>query len=400
MNKLETSIIGTLIMPLTTIVSCANGNTNINVITSTYYNVYDNLISLGIIPNYSQIANKDNNWKVFKYIEKYTDLSKTKFTQISTAVTQPNLNLLAKLNTDTLVLNEWDRVNEEKYLERNIAAKNIAYTSMGDSEAGRDKKYFKKWGLEFKHGFANWSNALKMLAVDLDKRYQQLNLKFSNYLNIANEIEKQNEERIKFIKGQISIKSEFKDSIGNMKSIGIVSGLSGSAGIALPPEEENRISKIFSPFIYPQLYSPDFGLGFEFVDLSNQSEATTYKEPSATIKSIDMGKFKEIYKNKFDYLLFMKSPYQNYDDANKIASQLKYLLRDSSNNRNIQVIEYVDWYPTTWGAIGNYHLLSNIINVLNKFEPNTKIEDINNSYSWPFKKEELIVSPLKLPNII
>lgn len=400
-NKLSLNIVYVLFSSsLLTLTSCANVNYNNSIITSTYYNVYDNLISLGIIPNNSHIVNIEKKWNIFPYMEKYTDTFKTKFSQISTSTTQPNLNLLSRLNTDTLVLNEWDKINENKYLDRNIAAKNIAYTSMGDTEEGRDKKQFSNWGFNFKYGFSSWSNALKLLANDLDKRYLQLNHNYNKYIDIAIDIEKRNKKRLDFLRKQVNEISDFKNN-NKMKSIGIISGLSGNSGISLPPEEESKISKVFSPFLYPQLYSPDFGLGFDFVDLNNKPESKNYVEPSATIKSIDNGVFKENYKEKFDYILFMKSPFQTMEEAMGIANNFKYLLKNSSKvfKNKIQVIEYEDWYPTTWGAIGNFYLVSKIIDILNKLEPNANLNDETPTWDlngWPFKKEELIMNPKRL----
>lgn len=430
-------------------------------ITSTYYNSYDMLISLGIIPNASTYARSswyDNKpLNVFPYMDKLVKEGSLDLKQNSTDYTQfgtysdttsgPDLQALASVESDTVVINEWARPNEPQYKYSNVTQA-VAYTSMADSinakytyvdnELGTDWTKATPWN-HYREGLFSYRKALLMLAKDLDNRYAVENKKlqgsdvtYKTYEDRANDIINSDKNVINDLKTSFQ-NSELKD-----KTIGIIAGQTGSGAWAYT----DKVQAIYDPFIYPEIYGPDgIGMGVSFPTLDDEkTSAVKFADNGgslASIKSADAATLAEAYKGKFDKIIFVRSPGIDEDKLNaqleKIRTYLKTTpskltvnlsddekLNDNSSTPNsttstyedkdgkkttstndVVVVNWQDWYPTTWGAYGKTHLFDQIKQSFNMLMSNTttskatSLISYDTSKSWKTYKPSELVKPHK-----
>lgn len=407
-------------------------------IASTFYNSFDMLVTLGISPDIQSKTslteeNSKNRLNYVPYMEKYIEPSKINFTLAKFNYSEPIILEMSKLEIDTLVLNEWDRVNEKKYLEGGKAARYIAYTSMADSinsKYNNDNIYYKSskykhdmsvnsWHT-YKEGTFSYISALKMLATDLDKRYVS-NDALGNklYLDRANEVEKHYVDRVNALRKIIQDHPLFKG-----KNIGILSG-QNSGGGGSESLEGNKIKYIYDPFIYPYIYGgEDIGMGFDFPKPDTAiATQVTWADDGGSLATIGTGTgsgdISTYFQNKFDFIIYMASPYEikNVESLTEKMTSLnitKFLKNNTNepsnkltNSDRVVAVDYLDWYPSTWGPLGTEHVMNQFVGILNWFvdkantyqetgSPFTKItEDINIKVLKTFSKESLIQKPRK-----
>lgn len=433
-------VASSMIFPTVALTSCGYWNTNH--IISTFYNAYDMLTALGITPYGQTMASSARGLNYYPYMNNYVDSSKTQFGTFTSSTSEPNMKALASMEIDTLVTNEWDRTNEQTYKKSGFI-QHIAYTSMADSAAA---KYAEtktagmfEWN-DYKEGLFSYRNAFMMLAKDLDKWFLpntnviegQTN-SFASYEERVNNIISADKEVIK------DLRSQYQSSVLKDKYIGVFAGQSGS-GSATPIEQ---IKSIYDPFIYPEMYGPetqDIGMGVKFPKPNIQSGTDAIKFADeggslASIQAIDSGTLKNAFQYKFDKIIFVKSPDSLYEGTNITVdsqlNQLKDFLKTNNPNTNngattlnttnitidpnnkhktnvkdIVVVEYDDWYPTTWGVIGKRHVvreMAKMFNLLienensntNKLSSSSSLINFPENKTWKQYRIDQLVSPDK-----
>lgn len=421
--------------------SCASTlNDNRINITSAFYNSFDMLTTLGVIPQTQSIANKGLKLNYFPYMKEHIQEDKTKFEIFGTATSEANLLLLNSFKTHTLVLNEWDRTNEEKYLKDGIAAKNIAYTSMADSVDSKyssKNKYYQKPGYKFDYkydtstsnyfswhnyneGTFSWLSALRMLARDLDKKFfvspKIIEEKtISTFEDRVDYIEQKFVNNINDLRQQI----QSEDSIFKGKNIGIFSGQIDGQGNYLPVDKDkNPLKHIQDPFMFSWIYGKeDIGMGFEFPKpKEGANNGITWADTGGTLAAIsatDNAKLLENFKNKFDFIIYIASPNEkNLEiDINKVKKDyidfkideyFKNTLKTEDKKNRFVPVNWLDWYPTAWSPIGVNNSLNQFISILNYFiklnSNKTEVKFIEQKAEniWkPYAKEQLEYAILK-----
>ncbi len=416
-------------MPAVALTSCST-SWNTNHIISTFYNAYDMLTALGITPYGQTMANSALKLNYWPYMNSYVDGSKTKFGTFTSSTSEPNLKALASMKIDTLVTNEWDRTNEPTYKKTGFI-NFIAYTSMADSAAAKYSETAPpgtfEWN-DYKEGLFSYRNAFTMLAKDLDKRFlpntniiEGQQSAFNSYEERANNIINADKEVMK------ELRAQFQASILKDKYIGIFAGQGGSGSIT--PVES--ITAIQDPFIYPEMYGPetsDIGMGAKFPKPNTISETDAIKFADnggslAAIKAKDAGTLKNAFGSKFDKIIFIKSPDQLYNDTITLNGQLNQLKdylkttptettitqdqtnKNKTNVKDIVIVEYEDWYPTTWGVLGKKHVVKEMLKVFNLFLENennttTKNATTTTTFTYPDNKSwnQYKVDQLQSPN--
>lgn len=417
------------IIPITTLTSCSLNNNEMistNYITSAFYNAYDMLTALGIAPKTQAYANSGLGKKVWDYMKPYVDENKTKFAVFGQGSSTPNLIQLKSFKTYTLILNEWAKPDENKYIgPNNSGAKHVAYTSMGDSinskynaetSTGKDSNI--DWH-DYSEGLFSYRGATEMLANDLDKYFYPNPSKvddmvFSSYSERANFIFRKDIERINAIRNQVQ-SSSLKG-----KTIGIFSGQNGGGSYVAT----EKLTAIYEPFLYPQLYGPEnIGFGLKFPKpIDNVSNPLKWADPGnlASVVAKDPAILKESFKNKFDYIIYVASPGLEEQDIQKQFNDFSIsdfftqsTIKDGTNtnlsyenvkNKRFVSVRYEDWYPTAWGPIGVSHLVTEMVKVLNIFLQNSisgdtskmQLQQINDNVGkWNFYNTNDLINPNK-----
>lgn len=411
-----------IIIPTTTLISCSSYDTNY--ITSAFYNSYDMLTALGIAPKTQAYANSGLKKKYWNYMAPYINEEKTQFAIFGQSSSTPNLAQLRSFKTYTLILNEWARVDEDKYVgSKNSGAQHVAYTSMGDS---KESKYLKETSTgqdanidwhNYNEGLFSYRAATQMLARDLDKYFYNNESfvdgqVFKSYSDRANFIFQKDIERIN------SIRTQVQSSSLKGKSIGIFSGQDGGGGTYV---EAQNLTAIYEPFLFPQLYGPEkIGFGLKFPKPIDTTGSTLkWADPGnlASVTAKDSAIFKEAFKNKFDYIIYVASPGLIKENNNKIKEQFeKFQINEFFKTENINVtnntyeevnnkkfvaVDYEDWYPTAWGPIGVSKLVGEMVKVLNIFlknSTNSKMqttEITDNVGKWNFYNKNDLINPNK-----
>lgn len=413
-------------------------------ITSTFYNSYDMLISLGIIPNASTYASSSYyNGKplnVYSYMDKLVKEGDLDLTQDSTQYTTfgtysdstsgPNLQALASVESDTVVINEWARPDEPQYKYSNVTQA-VAYTSMADSinakytyvenELGTDWASATPWN-HYREGMFSYRKALLMLAKDLDKRYAVENetlqgnaVTYKTYEDRANDIIAKDQKAIK------QMREEFKASSLSGQKIGIIAGQTGSGSWAYA----EKVQAIYDPFIFPEIYGPEgIGMGVTFPTIEDAKMNTVKFADNggslASIKAADAATLAEAYAGQFDKIIFVRSP---GIDEEKLNAQLKqvqgYLNPNSSSagttlalatgetlddtkntpnkttSDNVVVVSHQYWYPTTWSCFGKTYLLDQVKQAFNMLMGSTATKKIS-SYDMDQHIKETYYKPSEL----
>lgn len=413
-------ILSSIALPTVTLTSCST-SWNTNHIISTFYNSYDMLTAFGIIPYGQTLANSARKLNYYPYMNQYVDDTKTKFGTFTSSTSEPNLKSLVEMEIDTLVTNEWDRSNEPTYKKSGFIS-HIAYTSMADSE---NAKYSEtkgpnifEWN-EYREGLFSYRNAFTMLAKDLDKRFlpnpnvlDGQTAPFNSYEERANNIISIDKQIMK------ELRTQFQGSSLKDKYIGIFSGQSG-LGSAVPVKD---LIAIYDPFIYPEMYGPeinDIGMGAKFPKPdTNNTNAIKFADNGGSLASVkveDAGTLKNAFKQKFDKIIFVKSPNELYTSEITLSGQLNQLKDflkttpteanitqdqtdpNKTNVSDIVIVEYDDWYPATWGVIGKRHVVKQMLNSFNLLiENETNGNNTATKFSYPddktwqtYKKDQL-----------
>lgn len=335
---------------------------------TTYDNALDMSLALGIAPDYDTTSS-GGKVNYANYLKDYTNDEITKYRNISIFDGQEiNRKDISNIDVNTIVLNEWMKADEHKF--DNIV-NNIAWTSMGDSN---ETTYFddqiKTEGAWVFTESVNVSAAFSMLAKDIDNIYKT----GSYFTKKASSIIDSQDNRIK------KLQSKYMQQNKN-KTIGIVKI---SAANATDIESSVRL---FSPSVYPFIYSQKIGrgLGFSFpapVDSSFENK-THYR--SSEIAADSGSELIRQFTNKFDYLIFAKSDTSNvtFDDIKK--SNLKNLLKSPNKElteANSRFGTYGDWYTNAWGIIG-------VRDILNKFADWFKYTEESSDIWTPTKPSDL-----------
>ncbi len=140
MKKIKWGIFSILLIPVAAsavaipILVSDSKSTSLNYfnVFTTYDNAQDNMIALGYSPDYDNVSSGINH---ASYLDPYANDEITKYEDIRIMDGEEvNRKEIDRLQVDTIVLNEWERADEGKF--KGIV-NNIAYTSMGDSDATR-----------------------------------------------------------------------------------------------------------------------------------------------------------------------------------------------------------------------------------------------------------------------
>lgn len=426
-NKLMTKLFvasAAVALPAVTLTGCSGESIKGSNLTSAYYNDYDMLTSLGITPNASNIANTALNYNVYPYISEIDNDKETTFGSYRASTDEYNLLGLTKVNTETLVLNEWAKASESKYLQTGVI-KNVVYTSMADSI---DAKYTYTDDLqksdtpwhEYREGLFSYRKAFLMLANGLDEIYSYSNntlqgkkVTYSSYVERANDIIAKDKMQIQ------QLRDTYKSSSLKDLNIGIIAGQEGKGGYATV----DTIQAIYDPFIYPEIYGPEgIGMGVNFPTPNTANKVVKFADEGSSLASItseDSAGLMQAFQNKFDKIIFVRSPDINESKVNEQLKQLGSYLKTEDNsiqladgekitndvttpnkttNANVVVVNYNDWCPTTWGVYGKTHLLKNFIECLNMFSSTSETKftyNTSDEYSWKQYKPTELVKPVK-----
>lgn len=402
------------------------------------------LTALGVTPNASNKARAALNYDVYPYIEKYVDKDSITFGTFTESSGSPIPQSLSDVETNSIVLSEWAKAKEDEYKYSNVVT-NVMYTSMADTtnarylytdtskdspnniEMGTDASVATPWHKYVNGGLWSYRKGLMMLAQDLDKYYNldnvslqgNTNLGYSTYQERANYIIENDIATIKDLKQQYS---QVSSLIGN---IGFFSGQTDST---YQSAASNKITQIFDPFVYPELYSPIDGIGmgasFPTPNTTSGTNIIKWADDGGSLFAVraqDPSTLVEAFQNKFNKIVFVKSPkiskedlliqinnlkdFLPNDDSNKVAITIdeninidnESLIKTS--NPNIVIINWLDWYPPTWGALGKKIVLQQIVNSINALLENQKkttnklTYDINSGWKTYLPNE--LVKPTK-----
>lgn len=336
---------------------------------STFDNILDNLISLGIAADYHSLSNSGKT-KYASYLTNYVNEEITKFVNIEVKTNQEiDRNAVNQLKVDTVVLNENMKKNEVKF--ENVV-NNIAYSSRGDSEQALYHTPIQDGGYVWETQNST-DNALSILANDLDEIYDQINHSFTKK---TNEIIKQNEKRISYI-------YENNQKVLANKTIGIIYGKTTDAS------KINQEFYFCSPYTYTMLYGENSkGIGMDFpepIDKGFINETHGYKKSSWAIKADGLELISQ-FKNKFDYLVYCAPDISESITQDVVYnSEITQMLKNKDNlNQNFIVTTMGEWYTPAWGTIGKNYVLDNVVDWL-------KLIDLSDEEKWkPTKPHDLI----------
>lgn len=332
---------------------------------STFDNILDNLISLGVAPDY-HTTSFSGAVNYSKYLEGHTNDKITNYTNIVISnKSEVDRQAIFYTRTDTIILNE--NMKTIAYKFDNIV-NNVAYSSRGDSSQARYNVKLNEGGYVW-DSLNSTDNALRIMASYLDKFYTDKNSK-NRFTNLAENIIQKNIERISFIN------KNNKEKLDNV-SIGIIYSQ------ASKPEEINSKFVICTPYVYPMLYAedPTIGIGMEFPTPKDAAYINTTHGYYDTSWRINDDGIKQIeqFKNKFDYLIYCAKDLYNPQIFNQEAlykSNIKEMLKDpNSYNTNLIFSTMGEWYNSAWANIGKNYILDDIVK---RFQ----LKDIDQNLKW------------------
>lgn len=346
-------IFGIFLIPLFSlsfIFAPAKGGNLVNYFT-TYDNALDMSLALGIAPDYDTTSS-DSKVKYSNYLEKYVNNTLTQYKNIGIMDgKEVNRNGISQLETNTIVLNEWMKADAYKF---EGVINDIAYVSMGDSdEAEYHDDVIPTQGIWKYMSSVSSPNAFLMLGKDLDKIYP--NTSIGNFFyNQAKKIIDLQIKRIESIQNQ-----NILSNITHGKTLGFVYTRANASSQIL-----SSSLSVYAPSVYPFLYSKKIGrgLGFEFPAArdSGFENNTHYKKHD--IRADSASNLIEQFKNKFDYLVIMKSDSSNLTYSDAISSDISSLLKKPPIlDQNVKFGTLGDWYTNAWGIIGIYDLLNKFV---------------------------------------
>lgn len=404
--------------------SCSYKNVRNNFVT-TYDNVLDDAIALGIKPNYAT----PGNWTTYtsKYIRELAEKANTKILDwriFPKGEGSLNPREVTKLGIDLLGVNITDS-GKESVIKNYV--NNVAYTGRGDSkeysyvgdkkvisngdktkvvdelggidfyndsgkrvwvkdngfvEAGTDgssrvDKNFQDYGFNYK--LFEWQQnpfaALSKFAKSLDNLSGGKN----NFSKKSEEIEKMQKNRLTELNNNDLIKSNV-----NNKTIAFILGKKASSN----SNDAATNIQIYSPHTYPQFYSRqnDKGLKMNFPAPKEATSVTSgimFNDPDIIAgDNNDMNTFKnasggqkliEQFQGKFDYVVYMAydaGEFQHTKDE-VVKSDLSKLLKTTMSNdqtnkeKHIFYTSYSDMYMSTWGPIGQSLGISKFVEWIN-----------------------------------
>lgn len=386
---------------------------------TTYDNVLDDVIALGIKADYATPGNWTN------YTAKYiSELANKSGTQILDYRIFPkgggslNPKQLSNLNVDLLAANITDSGKESTVKDY---INNIAYSGRGDSKeysyvnddlnGGIDfydtegkrvqikdnqfvdattegaqrydnQSFLEDYGYSFK--LYEWQQnpfaALQLFAKELDNLSSNKN----NFYQKAVEIEELQKTRLTELNNQELVKTHI-----NNKSVAFILGKKATSN----SDDVASNIQLYSPHTYPQFYSKldNKGLKMNFPAPSSVADLSSgmFNDPDIiagdsgsfnTFKNANGGdKLISAFKNKFDYVVYMA-----YDGAENvhtkdevINSSLKDLLKTNTNpSTNIFYTSYSDMYMSTWGPIGQSYGITKFVEWINNtFATSSKITE-------------------------
>lgn len=418
--------VGAIIIPLT-LTSCYSSPEKINFVT-TYDNVLDDAIALGIKPEYAT----PGNWTTYtsKYIK---DIATNAGTKILDWQIYPknggslNPKKLTELGVDVLAANITDSVKENQ-VENYVNS--IAYSGRGDSRefsyigdskaigsmslsdtninnlsddiggidfyddsgkrvwikdnqyvnaltegSSRVEKDFIDYG--FKYKLYEWQQnpfaALNILADSLDNLSGGKN----NFVSKSKAIEDKQKNRLTELNNNEQIKN-----LVNNKTIAFILGKKASKD----SKDTDKNIQLYSPHTYPQFYSKldNKGLKMNFPtpkDVTKLTKSAMFNDPDIiaggdqdtnTFKNASGGaEIISQFTGKFDYVVYMAYDAGEYTHSQEevISSRIKELLKNSSNSsdvsKNIFYTSYSDMYMSTWGPIGQSYGLTKFVEWVN-----------------------------------
>lgn len=389
-----------------------------------YDNSLDASLALGISPDYylSNTYKYGENKAYAPYLDTYLNKSLTKVEDLKIYDGQEtDLKALSKLQPYTMMVNEWERVDEKQY---DGIVPHIAYTSMGDTQdarfnssdsketTGYDKdesmtRFYKKdnnatgpsgsslnsYGT-FDYGVSP-QKALTMAAKDIDSIYNTGGI----FETRAKEINEMTATRIKAITDDEYFKTFLKSKYNN-SSNSVATNISTNETtnnitvgiIAGGSKNDSSTFSLLTPNALPLFYSTLDGRGLKFnfpepATTGLDKNATTYTATFIKAPNNDGETLIKAFTGKFDYLIYystIANSESKLNDSSKteFAKMLKTTTTgqqtqtkdDSSNTNRIYESTYFDIYDPIWGMMGYSHLLDILLEkIIPQFTKNDTI---------------------------
>lgn len=406
MNKLKWikffSFLAAPAIAVPALTSCFSSGSPINHINflANYVNSLDANSLLGVAPHHF-ISNK-SSFEVEKFIENtylkdYFNHDKTKVNKYKIMDGQEvNLKDIARLEPYSILFNEWERVDENKFHD---IIPHIAYTSMGDTENQSrwwqdDKEetfwYTKDESMLKYYQYTDWNNtntyqservklyatvdsgvspqkALLMAAKDLDKIYnlngaltKRANDSVMQFKNRVTAIT--NNEYFKtFVSTTSQTVSDNQNSDTHKNNINV--------GVVLGGASDNSSTwQFLTPNALPLFYSSQQGkgLGFNFPDPKDNTHKFRFSHYNETyIKSTSStDELFEQFKNKFDYLIYVQSDTNTVKNNTPNLEGFDELLKEpkiGDFKKRIYSTTNMKFYDAIWGMIGYEYILNDLV---------------------------------------
>lgn len=328
-----------------------------NVMT-TYYNDTDMFASLGYIPDYASVSSShriysdylkgllgDNNGAETSTIGKVINTGKYQIKAAPRIFDGQRVDKeeLLDNNISTLLLNEWERVDESKFI--NVVPA-LIYTSMGDGFA----RYFDNNEDFVKNGYSKWgfsvTEAFQMFAKGLDRGY------------LGHDFLKKANSELAILKNNISnVASAISTSFANKSIVFLEPTFAGDG---------QTISwQIRTPGIFSEVYSNNnqIGVGLKFPTLADKSQLQM-TDFSITAKNSAVF-FNELHSTS-DYAIVLEN--------NTFSEKQKQAIQSEVNSSEFQGIlkpggtsKIVDrdmWYDSAWAPYGENQLLKELCGLL------------------------------------
>lgn len=385
-------LIGILAMPLVSLVACGQTynyerGTGFDVsyiekgfiddpskhknVMSSYFNATDMLASLGFYPDYASPAGNTIYSDYLKTFLGSNNAIPSNASEVNTGKVTikkaPKImdgevvdrESILKSDTSTILLNEWEKLHEDQFIGIVPA---IIYTSMADDNARfLDEDFYRgalgdvstTWGL-------NTFEAFEMLAMGLDRAYAD-----QNFHEKAKSINQAVAENIEILSNSLNIE--------------------GKTMLVLEVEENAgklQISLARSPGVYSVLYStnPKRGLGYNFPEAANRystSEVKNIEVSDFKVTANDNASFITEFTKAVDEIIILNDPQGTIKTKveNEGVNLVKNMLKDTSNESNIHILDRDEFYDSVWGIYGLNKFLSSFNKEFNENKASLKTID-------------------------
>lgn len=328
----------------------SNASLHKNVMSS-YFNTTDMMTSLGYQPDFASLSGNTLYSNYLKSFLGKDNISTGASTNTGKITLKPAPRIMDGENVDreqileneisTILLNEWEQVDETKFLEITPA---IIYSSMAD---GKARFTDEKFAMQDANAYSlNVYEAFEMFAKGLDRAYPG-----HDFVSKAESI-------ITKVKSNMKLANQAFQSFTANKSLLVVE----------VDKTTKQIKRARSTGVYTALYSKkeERGLGFDFPTPHNQENL---KVNGFDVSAVDQVTFINEFKNAVDEIIVLQDP-DNPDSAyntfisNDAKLTVKDMIKDQGNfEKHINIVDRDEFYDSVWGIYGVNKFIKNMANL-------------------------------------